>query len=240
MKRTRGKSSYESSEEGGMEVSNRPVNSSSSSWPAPSSALEAARSFLQEWYVLNQLYHNTYGDTNIFILHHDNDDSASSSSKTLLLPDKDADGLCGTLIVYRTLISLGLSPSFIYVHFVSKGSNVHEESEGVKIEEYGARYIIVVDQGSRGGGVVKTLIVDHHWSEDFPEGALVSNSLECANYGTTWLSLSYCRSYPPRTVHRSPLPARSHTFSVDLSTLLSSHNAITYVLSVRWEILGVA
>ena len=51
------------------------------------------------------------------------------------------------------------------------------------MESFGAAYVIAVDQGSRGGGPlvrstgerdVKTLVVDHHWSEEFPEGALVS------------------------------------------------------------------
>ena len=104
----------------------------------------------------------------------------------LLLPDKDADGLCASLIIYRTLVILGLPPDLLSVYFVEKGSNVHEESERRRMESYGAGYVIAVDQGSRGGGplvrstaerVVKTLVLDHHWSEEFPEGALVSRRL---------------------------------------------------------------
>lgn len=56
------------------------------------------------------------------------------------------------------------------------------------MEVYGAKYVIAVDQGSRGGEPlvsykgeqeVKTLIVDHHWSEEFPDGALVSACACC-------------------------------------------------------------
>ena len=80
-------------------------------------------------------------------------------------------------------MALGLPSALISVHFVEKGSNVHEDDERIKMESYGAKYVIAVDQGSRGGGPlvgsvdgkeVKTLIVDHHWSDEFPEGSLVS------------------------------------------------------------------
>ncbi|KAH9916232.1 hypothetical protein B0H21DRAFT_852204, partial [Amylocystis lapponica] len=126
---------------------------SNSEWPASDEAIRAARSFLKE--------------------------CATARLPTLLLPDKDADGLCGGLIIYRTLISLGLPAALLSVHFVAKGSNVHAPEEREKIAEYGAKYVVVVDQGSRGGPAiadgnhVKSLLVDHHWSEEFPDDILV-------------------------------------------------------------------
>jgi len=150
-------------------------------WPAPSKDLEDARSFLHE--------------------------CALSHQRTLLLPDKDADGLCASLIIYRTLVLLGLPPTLLSVHFVAKGLNVHEQKERERMEVYGARYVIAVDQGSRAGDSlvgrsgedeVKTLIVDHHLSDEFPKGALV---LSAARYPpvATSSTLAYilCRSMHP-------------------------------------------
>lgn len=131
-------------------------------WPASEAALSAARTFLRC--------------------------CASARQPTLLVPDKDADGLCGAMIVYRTLIALGLPKDLIRAHFVAKGSNVHGEEERAKMEAYGARFVVVVDQGSRksgpivrgtakDSGSVQTLILDHHWSDAFPEGAMVCAEL---------------------------------------------------------------
>ncbi|KAG8984558.1 hypothetical protein FRB90_005235, partial [Tulasnella sp. 427] len=47
------------------------------SWPAPAQAIEEARQFLRE--------------------------CAQAGRKTIIVPDKDADGLCGGSIIYRTL-----------------------------------------------------------------------------------------------------------------------------------------
>ncbi|OCH88394.1 DHH phosphoesterase [Obba rivulosa] len=143
-------------------------------WPASTEALEAARSFLKE--------------------------CVSMHLPTLLVPDKDADGLCGGLIVYRTLVHMGLSPSLIAVHFVKKGSNIHEAEEGRVMEKYGARYAVVIDQGSRSGprligGDTKTLVVDHHWSEEFPEGATVLSSAKFPPIATS-STLAYTLCLP--------------------------------------------
>ncbi|KAF7796047.1 hypothetical protein EIP86_007217 [Pleurotus ostreatoroseus] len=123
----------------------------SKDWPASHDAMKAARTFLQS--------------------------CATSRCKTLLVPDKDADGLCGTMIIYRTLLALGLPKDLIQIHFISKGSNVHRADEREKMEAYDPSFVVVVDQGSRKSGPVvrgdkvQTLIVDHHWSLEFPEGA---------------------------------------------------------------------
>lgn len=104
--------------------------------------------------------------------------SATKSSATLLVPDKDADGLTGALIVYRTLLALGHPRDAIRVHFVSKGSNPHQQQECERLAAYGSMYAVVVDQGSRPGPALvpgaKTLLIDHHLSDEFPEETLVS------------------------------------------------------------------
>ncbi|KAI0089721.1 DHH phosphoesterase [Irpex rosettiformis] len=147
-------------------------------WPSSEKALQTARSFLQQ--------------------------CANCRSRTLLVPDKDADGLCASMIIYRTLTRLGLPSDQISVHFVAKGSNVHSASEQERMEAYNPRFVIVADQGSRRGGPivrgkdVDTLIVDHHWTDtedDFPEGAIV---LSAARYPpiATSSTLSYILCKP--------------------------------------------
>ena len=106
--------------------------------------------------------------------------SAASQQRTLIVPDKDADGLSAGVIIHRALVTLGLDPSLISVHLVQKGSNIHEEFERKAMAETSPKYVIVVDQGSRGGPPVidsedaKCMIIDHHLSDEFPKGATVS------------------------------------------------------------------
>ncbi|KAI0070620.1 DHH phosphoesterase [Panus rudis PR-1116 ss-1] len=147
-------------------------------WPAPRQDLEAARKFLKE--------------------------CASSNLRTVILPDKDADGLCASLIIYRSLIALGLSPSCITIHFVAKGSNVHSKEERARISDYSPRFVISVDQGSRGGPSlaegddVKTLVVDHHWSDQFPAGSQVLSAAKCPPVApSSTLAYVLCRSLHP-------------------------------------------
>ncbi|KAL9105435.1 MAG: hypothetical protein Q9227_009396 [Pyrenula ochraceoflavens] len=72
-------------------------------WPAPEENLKLAKSFIQE--------------------------CAASGQKTLLVPDKDADGLSSGVILYRTLELLGLDSSNIDIHLVAKGNTVHDAEE---------------------------------------------------------------------------------------------------------------
>ena len=75
---------------------------------------------------------------------------------------------------------MGLDPKFLDVHLVQKGSNIHDEHERRLMLEKKPSFIIVLDQGSRGGPSVtddndaKSLIIDHHLSDEFPENATVS------------------------------------------------------------------
>jgi nanoRNase/pAp phosphatase (c-di-AMP/oligoRNAs hydrolase) len=122
-------------------------------WPAERKAMDAARDFIRE--------------------------CATTNKKVLIVPDKDADGLNSGVIVYRTLTTLGLDPSLIEVHLLPKGKNVHDESERAAMDAKNPHFVIVVDQGSRPSPPIvscpkaKTLIIDHHLSDEFPERALV-------------------------------------------------------------------
>lgn len=123
-------------------------------WPAQPEAIKFARDFLRE--------------------------CAASQAKTLIVPDKDADGLSAGVILHRTLVALGLPPAFIEVYLIKKNATVHDESERTAMLAKDPRYIVVVDQGSRKAPPVvenaatQSLIIDHHLSDEFPEGSLVA------------------------------------------------------------------
>ena len=95
----------------------------------------------------------------------------------LVVPDKDADGLGAGVIGHRTLVALGKREGDVEVHLVGKGRGIHDRVERERMRERGAGWVFVVDQGSRRGPAVvdgaSVLIVDHHLSNEFPEGATV-------------------------------------------------------------------
>ena len=105
--------------------------------------------------------------------------SAASNQKTLIVPDKDADGLDAGVIVLRTLQILGLVRELIDVHLLHKHSSVHDESERRAMQDKDPKYIIVVDQGSREAPPIvdspttKCMVIDHHLSDKFPQNATV-------------------------------------------------------------------
>ena len=119
-------------------------------WPAPSSQIEIARQFIL--------------------------DCAQAQAPTLIVPDKDADGLSSGAILQRTLILLGLAPELISVHLLSKGNNVHSPPERAGMASHHPKFIFVLDQGSRSGPPLidadhEALIIDHHHAteSDFPD-----------------------------------------------------------------------
>ncbi|KAI0889190.1 DHH phosphoesterase [Annulohypoxylon maeteangense] len=121
-------------------------------WPAPNNQIECARDFILE--------------------------CVSAKKKTLIVPDKDADGLSSGAILQKTLILLGLEPNLISAHLLQKGTNLHDESERAAMAVYKPDYIFILDQGSRQSPPVidtphKALIIDHHWAleDDFPKGS---------------------------------------------------------------------
>ena len=106
--------------------------------------------------------------------------SVAAKKKTLIVPDKDADGLTSGVILLKTLMFLGLPEDMISVHLMQKGSNIHEEEERKAMEAHNPSYVFVLDQGSRKSPPVvdnadcRVLLIDHHWAptdDDFPQGA---------------------------------------------------------------------
>jgi nanoRNase/pAp phosphatase (c-di-AMP/oligoRNAs hydrolase) len=119
--------------------------------------------------------------------------SAQSGKKTLIVPDKDADGLSSGVTIYRTLVELGHDPSLLDVHLVQKGNNIHVQSEREAMQAKDPAYIIVLDQGSVEGPRVvdqpttKALILDHHLSDHFPRDAQVVSACHYPPVATTSL-----------------------------------------------------
>ncbi|ESZ92905.1 hypothetical protein SBOR_6714 [Sclerotinia borealis F-4128] len=72
-------------------------------WPASRDQLEAAYEFIRE--------------------------CATAQKRTLIVPDVGADGLTSGVIMYLTLLRLGLNKKYLSVHLVQKGSNIHAEYE---------------------------------------------------------------------------------------------------------------
>ncbi|KAH8592269.1 DHH family protein-like protein [Bisporella sp. PMI_857] len=151
-------------------------------WPAPNLQMETARAFLREWYETPRrkaLKVDVY--------------SAAAEQATLIVPDKDADGLSSGVIIHKTLVKLGLDPKWLDVHLVQKGSNIHEEFERKLMSDKQPKFIIVLDQGSRGGPPVidnlqvKSMIIDHHLSDEFPKNTTVVSTCHYPPVATTSL-----------------------------------------------------
>ncbi|KAG7529431.1 hypothetical protein FFLO_05659 [Filobasidium floriforme] len=150
-------------------------------WPAPRPAIKAAQEFIK--------------------------DIAANKRKVLLVPDKDADGLSAGYVLHKTLELLGLPADHIYVHVLSKGTNVHSEAEVNAMErmvdENGIERVVVLDQGSRPGKIVGNLpdggkallLIDHHQSEEFPPDAVVLTACHTSPIATTSL-LTYMTCLP--------------------------------------------
>ncbi|KAF2183843.1 DHH phosphoesterase [Zopfia rhizophila CBS 207.26] len=122
------------------------------------------------------------------------EECAKSNKPTLILPDKDADGLSSGIILHHTLTTLGLSPSLTSVYFPLKGSTIHDESTREAISAHKPSYIFVLDQGSRKSPSLipsphKCLVIDHHFAEEggFPEGADYVTAHDCPLVATSSL-----------------------------------------------------
>ncbi|KAL8922985.1 MAG: hypothetical protein Q9172_003317 [Xanthocarpia lactea] len=150
-------------------------------WPASSEAVENAREFIRE--------------------------CATSNEKILIVPDKDADGLDAGVIIHRTLTALGAEASLIGVHLVGKGKSIHDEEEREAMGAKNPKYIIVVDQGSRPAPPivddpdVKSLIIDHHLSDEFPKDAKVVSACHYPPVATSsLLTYEICKTLHPEIV----------------------------------------
>lgn len=130
--------------------------------------------------------------------------SAASASTTLIVPDKDADGLSSGVILYRALTHLGLDPALIQVHLVAKGTTVQTESQREAMAAKNPAYIVVLDQGSVAGPPIidspttKCLIIDHHLSDDFPKNAHVVSACHYPPVSTSsLLTYEICKTLSP-------------------------------------------
>ncbi|EUC38448.1 glycoside hydrolase family 85 protein [Bipolaris zeicola 26-R-13] len=137
-------------------------------WPARREQIERARTIIKE--------------------------CAIAQKSTVIMPDKDADGLSSGAILYHTLTTLGLSSDHISVYFPPKGSNVHDESTREALAALSPVYIFVLDQGSRKSPPLvdfphTCLIIDHHFADEggFPEGAEYVTAHDCPPVATSAL-----------------------------------------------------
>ncbi|KAK7227566.1 hypothetical protein V2G26_015569 [Clonostachys chloroleuca] len=129
-------------------------------WPAPEEKMEAARAFIIE--------------------------CAFAAKPTLIVPDKDADGLASGAILQRTLKLIGLDESFISVHVLDKGCSVHDDTSRAAMARFEPAFIFVLDQGSRRSPPLidqphRGIIIDHHHAEedDHPENSLLVTACHC-------------------------------------------------------------
>ena len=168
-------------------------------------------------------------------------DSAAAQGKTLIVPDKDADGLSSAAIVYKTLVLLGLHPSLIEIHFLSKHATVHDEGERDKMTGKNPKFVIVLDHGSRKAPPVvsdqgaKVLIMDHHLSDEFPEGSEV-----CQLSGLVRACTDIFRWCLLATIHPSLQPRYSRMRSASPFIRRSLRNwalCAQWVPMEIWEIL---
>ncbi|KAF4450445.1 dhh family protein [Fusarium austroafricanum] len=144
-------------------------------WPAPKDQIEAARNFIR--------------------------DCVAASQPTLIVPDKDADGLTSGAILRKTLILLGLDPGLISAYVLKKGRNVHDEESRREMASYKPAFIFVLDHGSRESPPLidephRALVIDHHHAEDkdHPKNATFATACNCPPVSTSSL-LTYfiCR-----------------------------------------------
>ncbi|KAF4345031.1 dhh family [Fusarium beomiforme] len=144
-------------------------------WPAPKDQMEAARKFIR--------------------------DCVAAGERTLIVPDKDADGLTSGAILRNTLILLGLDPKLVSAYIIKKGHRFNDETSSKDMESYRPSFIFVLDQGSLKSPPLidsphRTLVIDHHHAEaeDHPQGAAFVTANDCPPVATSSL-LAYliCR-----------------------------------------------
>ncbi|WZH49734.1 DHH family protein [Fusarium acuminatum] len=149
-------------------------------WPAPKSQIEVSRNFIR--------------------------DCVAASQPTLIVPDKDADGLTSGAILRKTLTLLGLDPELISVYVLKKGRNIHDDESRTAMASYKPAFIFVLDQGSRESPPLidephRGLVIDHHHAEekDHPKDAAFVTACNSTPVATSSL-LTYliCRDLHPK------------------------------------------
>ena len=153
-------------------------------WPAPEDQMRTARDIIIE--------------------------CAKAGKKTIIVPDKDADGLTSGVILHRTLELLGLPSDMTVVHLLKKGNNVHSEEERQAMTAHAPSYVFVLDQGSRASPPVvdcphTALVIDHHYSTptDFPQDAHFVTACHTPPVATaSLLTYTICQSLHPSVSSR--------------------------------------
>lgn len=149
-------------------------------WPAPLTQVEGARSFIRE--------------------------CVAAGQTTLIVPDKDADGLTSGAILRATLQLLGLPPERIHVHLLSRGTSVHDDVEREAMEAHDPGFVFILDHGSRQSPAAvkephRCLVIDHHYvpnDQSFPEGAqFVTACLSPPVATTSLLTYIICEDLHP-------------------------------------------
>jgi hypothetical protein len=114
-------------------------------WPAPAEALADARSFLR----------------------------SQKDKHVLVAPHTDVDGLTSGVLMVKALQVVGAR---VTVRVPGKGEHAHSPAFQERLRATRADALVVLDMGSRPEPIVPgvpTLVVDHHASDAFPEGAQV-------------------------------------------------------------------
>lgn len=125
-------------------------------WPVPASALEQGRRFIARMAAVAKA---------CYLL------DPAAPSPILLLPDKDADGLSAGAILHRTLRRVyGVPEGAIRVHHVGRGASPASPAERAAMSASQARWIVVLDQGSRHGAGL-TAAAERGWAWDDAETA---------------------------------------------------------------------
>ncbi|EEU37709.1 uncharacterized protein NECHADRAFT_24662, partial [Fusarium vanettenii 77-13-4] len=123
-------------------------------WPAPKNKIKAARKFIQE--------------------------CVSAKQRTLIVPDRDVDGLTSGAILERTLVLLGLDKDLISVHTIRKGGRLDDDVSRKAMADYKPAFIFVLDHGSQQSPPLidaphRAIVIDHHYAEEneHPQDALL-------------------------------------------------------------------
>lgn len=114
-------------------------------WPAPKTQIINARDFIKS--------------------------CADAKKATLIVPDKDADGLTSGAILRATLRLLGLPEELIHIHVLSRGTTVHDTVERDAMAMYEPEFVFILDHGSRESPAAvdkphRCLVIDHHHVHD--------------------------------------------------------------------------
>ncbi|GAA6052822.1 hypothetical protein JCM3770_006269 [Rhodotorula araucariae] len=142
-------------------------------WPAPRAQMDVAKDWIRE--------------------------CVDGAHRTVICPDKDADGLSSAVVLSLALGALSHPPALVEIYHLPRALNIHAPAAQAGIlstfdSAGGPTRCIVLDQGSRPGPALlppdsgcETLIIDHHLCDVFPAGATVLSACHALPVATTSL-----------------------------------------------------